>query len=147
VDDDTGDNDARVELVPLNSGVHRAVPPSRGRIAMTAWMWCPLLVPVEPAFSDAAELFKVLGHESRLRLLHLLAVSPRTVGALAEATGLSQPLVSQHLRTLRQTGLAEAHRHGREVTYRVSDRHVAHVIEDALAHVREPRPPTGGAAP
>ena len=96
---------------------------------------------MEPALVDAAQLFKVLGHESRLWLLHLLAASPRTVGALTEATGMSQPLVSQHLRTLRQVGLVEAHRDGREVTYEVSDRHVAHVVEDALAHVREPRTP------
>lgn len=97
-------------------------------------------MPEEPAFADAAQLFKVLGHESRLWLLHLLAVAPRTVGALTEATGMTQPLVSQHLRTLRQVGLVEAHRHGREVTYQVSDRHVTHVVEDALAHVREPPP-------
>jgi len=103
---------------------------------------------VDRAFSGAAQLFKVLGQESRLWLLHLLSESPRTVGALTEATGMSQPLVSQHLRTLRQTGLVEARRHGREVTYQVTDRHVAHVVEDALAHVREPPPQQPeGAAP
>lgn len=86
----------------------------------------------------AAQLFKVLGSESRLGLLRLLGQSPRTVSSLAEATGLTQPLVSQHLRTLRQSGLVTAERHGKEVTYQVADLHVSHVIADALAHVQEP---------
>lgn len=93
---------------------------------------------VEPGLADAAQLFKVLGSESRLGLLHVIAQEPRTVGALAEATGLSQPLVSQHLRTLRQAGLLTSSRHGKEVTYELADLHVSHVIADALAHVREP---------
>lgn len=86
----------------------------------------------------AAELFKVLGNGSRLSLLLLLSEDQRTVGALTEATAMSQPLVSQHLRTLRQTGLVTAERQGREVIYRVTDAHVRHVITDALAHVQEP---------
>lgn len=88
--------------------------------------------------AEAAELFKVLGNESRLRLVRLLAEQPRTVGALSELTGMSQPLVSQHLRTLRQAELVTATRHGKEVTYQVSDEHVTHVIEDAFVHVHEP---------
>jgi|GEM_PF-1256711 len=86
----------------------------------------------------AAQLFKVLGNESRLMLLSTLGAQPRTVGALAEAVGLSQPLVSQHLRTLREAGLVAAVRSGKESTYRLADLHVSHVIADALAHVREP---------
>lgn len=86
----------------------------------------------------AAHLFKVLGNESRLRLLLLLVEQPRTVGALAEAAGMSQPLVSQHLRTLRQAELVTAIRHGKEMTYQVTDEHVNHVIEDAFVHVHEP---------
>lgn len=98
----------------------------------------------DAALSAAAQLFKVLGHESRLQLLVLLNETPRTVGALEVATGMSQPLVSQHLRLLRQSGLVTAERLGREVRYHVADRHVAHVVADALAHAREddaPAPP------
>ncbi|MFT4280589.1 ArsR/SmtB family transcription factor [Microbacterium sp.] len=88
--------------------------------------------------SDAAQLFKVLGNESRLWLLRLIGDEPRTVGVLAEVTEMSQPLVSQHLRSLRQAGLAVATRSGKEVTYELADVHVSHVIADALAHVQEP---------
>lgn len=93
---------------------------------------------MEPGLAEAAELFKVLGSATRLGLLYLIEQQPRTVGALAEVTGLSQPLVSQHLRTLRQVGLVTPERHGRKVTYQIADRHVTHVIADALAHVLEP---------
>ncbi|WP_246846446.1 ArsR/SmtB family transcription factor [Humibacter ginsenosidimutans] len=93
----------------------------------------------EPGLAEAADLFKVLGNESRLRLLRLLSESPATVGRLTEATGMSQPLVSQHLRTLRQAGLVTAERRGKEVTYQVADLHVTHVIADAVVHVQEPR--------
>lgn len=97
----------------------------------------------EAGLASAAQLFKVLGSESRLWLLRLLDDAPRTVGALTEATGMSQPLISQHLRTLRQAGLVSAERSGKEVTYRVADHHVSHVVSDALAHVHEPASPEG----
>ena len=93
---------------------------------------------VESELAAAATLFKVLGSVPRLELLQLIGQEPRTVGALAEATGLSQPLVSQHLRTLRQVGLVTSSRNGKEVTYRLADLHVSHVIADALTHVQEP---------
>lgn len=86
----------------------------------------------------AAELFKVLGSESRLALVWLLSSEPLAVGALAEKAGLSQPLVSQHLRTLRQAGLVTSEREGKEVRYALADQHVAHVVLDAIAHVTEP---------
>ncbi|MGP5655753.1 ArsR/SmtB family transcription factor [Candidatus Corynebacterium faecigallinarum] len=88
--------------------------------------------------AEAAQLFKVLGSEPRLGLLHEVGKEPRTVGGLVATTGLSQPLVSQHLRTLRQAGLVTANRSGKEVIYRLTDLHVSHVIADALAHVQEP---------
>lgn len=91
----------------------------------------------DAGLAEAAELFKVLGNESRLRLLTLIEREPHTVSALVDATGLSQPLVSQHLRTLRNAGLVESHRTGKEVTYELADLHVSHVISDALEHVQE----------
>lgn len=91
----------------------------------------------DAALVAAAQLFKVLGNESRLALLLLVSDEPRTVGALESASGLSQPLVSQHLRTLRQSGLVTAERRGREVHYHVADQHVSHVVTDAIAHARE----------
>ncbi|QHC54943.1 ArsR/SmtB family transcription factor [Rathayibacter tanaceti] len=85
----------------------------------------------------AAELFKVLSSASRLRLLRALAEETSTVGRLAEVTGLSQPLVSQHLRTLRSAGLVAVERVGREAHYSVADTHVSHIVDDAVRHALE----------
>lgn len=95
----------------------------------------------EPEDLDtAADLFRVLGSASRLRLLRLLADGPTQVGTLVERSGLTQPLVSQHLRTLRLSGLVTVERDGRTAAYALADHHVAHVIDDTVAHSREPNP-------
>jgi DNA-binding transcriptional ArsR family regulator len=85
----------------------------------------------------AAELFKALSSPSRLAILLLLAESPSTVGGLVAATGQSQPLVSQHLKNLRTANVVTVERNGREATYSLADRHIAHVIEDAVSHSLE----------
>lgn len=85
----------------------------------------------------AADLFKALSSPSRLGLLCSLGNGPLTVGRLVERSGLSQPLVSQHLRTLREAGLVTSTRAGRETRYAMSDVHVSHLVETVIAHVRE----------
>lgn len=89
----------------------------------------------------AAQLFKVLSSASRLRLLCILKERPVSVGALAAAAELSQPLVSQHLRTLRAAGLVTVVRHGREAEYSLADAHVAHIVADAVSHTLEEHTP------
>lgn len=91
----------------------------------------------DPGLTAAAQLFKVLGSEPRLWLLRLIGENRRTVSELALLTEMSQPLVSQHLRTLRQADLVVAIRSGKEVAYTISDAHVTHVIDDAIEHSLE----------
>ena len=84
----------------------------------------------------AAELFKALSSPLRVTILRLLS-EPRTVTSLVTLTGISQPLVSQHLRVLRSANLVVVERQGREAIYRVSDEHITHVVEDTISHARE----------
>ncbi|MCI5825869.1 MAG: metalloregulator ArsR/SmtB family transcription factor [Arcanobacterium sp.] len=91
----------------------------------------------EEALTLVAKIFRALGNEGRLRILSLLKDGDCTVNQIVAATDLSQPLVSQHLRTLRQIDLVRGDRHGKEVVYSLADRHVAHVVEDAFVHVLE----------
>jgi DNA-binding transcriptional ArsR family regulator len=99
----------------------------------------------ERGLEATAALFKVLGSQSRLHLLRILASEPATVGSLATLSGMSQPLVSQHLRTLRFAGIVAVSRTGREALYALADHHIAHVVDDALAHVLEEQPEQPGA--
>lgn len=93
---------------------------------------------VEPSAVDhAAEVFKALSTSSRLRILLLLTARSAGVSEIVDETGLSQPLVSQHLKLLRGLHLVAVERVGREAIYSLADDHVSHVIIDALAHVEE----------
>lgn len=66
-----------------------------------------------------------------------LAQSPRCVHELVDALGVSQPLVSQHLRVLKGAGLVARERRGREAEYRLTDTHVTHIVTDAVNHAQE----------
>ena len=66
-----------------------------------------------------AELFRVLAHETRLRLLLLLAAGEQSVGAIDAATGIGQPGLSQQLAVLRKARLVETRRAAKQIYYRV----------------------------
>jgi DNA-binding transcriptional ArsR family regulator len=64
-----------------------------------------------------AELFKTLADVNRLRIVQALTLDCRSVSAIVKATGLSQPLVSYHLRVLSEQGLARAEPRGAYTYY------------------------------
>lgn len=86
----------------------------------------------------AVELLKALAAPVRLAVVAELADGPRCVHELVHELGVSQPLVSQHLRVLRSAGVVVGGRRGREVEYALADDHVAHVVLDVLRHAEEP---------
>jgi DNA-binding transcriptional ArsR family regulator len=85
-------------------------------------------------YSPAADLLRALAHPLRLELLTELRQGPRCVHELVEATGATQPLVSQHLRVLRSAGVLTAERRGREMAYSIVDTHLTHIVADAVEH-------------
>lgn len=99
--------------------------------------------PTAPAhWAAASSLFKCLSAPLRIGIIELLLERPRTVTELVDALGAAQPLISQHLRVLRDHCLVEGERRGRETTYRLMDEHVAHIVRDAIAHITEHDPHT-----
>jgi DNA-binding transcriptional ArsR family regulator len=88
-------------------------------------------------YEDVGALFRVLASPIRVAIVDLLADRERLVHQLVAATGLAQPLVSQHLRVLRDARLVRRVRRGREMVYALCDAHVAHIVRDAIAHVKE----------
>lgn len=85
----------------------------------------------------AAELLKALANPLRVGVVRELAAGPRCVHELVDALGVAQPLVSQHLRVLRQARLVVGRRRGREMAYELADDHVAHIVLDAIHHAEE----------
>lgn len=94
---------------------------------------------LDDRLGEAAELFRLLGEPGRLRLMLLCRDAEPSVGAMAEALGLSESLVSHHLRLLRAARLVKGRREGRRIHYGLADAHVSRIIADMLAHVGEPR--------
>src|SRR6478736_1722854 len=78
-----------------------------------------------------ANLFRVLGHPARVRILELLRDGERSVGALQAELDLDSGGTSQHLAALRRIGLVEGRRAGTSVFYRVTDESVFDLLEDA----------------
>lgn len=78
-----------------------------------------------------AELFRVLGHPMRVRILEVLRDGERTVGDLQAALGLDSSGTSQHLAALRRQGLVEGRREGTSVYYRAKDPRVFQLLESA----------------
>lgn len=74
-----------------------------------------------PIHEVKANLFRVLGHPARVRILELLRDGERSVGSLQTELGLDSGGTSQHLAALRRIGLVAARREGTSVYYRVDD--------------------------
>jgi DNA-binding transcriptional ArsR family regulator len=80
---------------------------------------------VANALALRGKLFRGLADPSRLAILEALRDGERTVSEIVEATGLSQPNVSNHLSCLRECGLVASTQQGRYVRYQLSDARVA----------------------
>ncbi len=85
-----------------------------------------------------ADLFRLLGDPTRLRIVLACAQEPVAVGAIAEALGLSASLVSHHLRLLRAARVVRADRQGKQVFYVAADSHISDMLSEMLEHVAEP---------
>ena len=86
---------------------------------------------------QVAEMFKLMGDPSRLRILVSCLDEPASVGEIAGQLSLSPSLVSHHLRLLRSARLVRSERRGKHVFYIVADHHVRDIITDMLDHAAE----------
>jgi DNA-binding transcriptional ArsR family regulator len=95
------------------------------------------LPPADRHLEAASELLRALASPVRLGIVRELAPGAKRVHELVAALGVSQPLVSQHLRVLRASRIVTARRLAREIEYTLTDDHVAHIVLDAIRHARE----------
>jgi ArsR family transcriptional regulator, zinc-responsive transcriptional repressor len=97
---------------------------------------------VPEVLAGAAELLKALASPVRLAAVMELTRGPRCVRDLQTASEISgrevsQPLLSQHLKVLREAGLVTATRRGTEIFYELADEHVGHIVKDTIRHAQE----------
>ena len=93
-------------------------------------------MPTQQEMDDAAELFKVFGDPTRLKLLAALLAQEMCVCDLSVLLGISQSAVSHQLRLLRTSRLVKNRREGKSVYYSLDDDHVATILAQGMEHVR-----------
>ena len=96
----------------------------------------PALTPEQNAL--LAEVFRLLGDPTRLRIVFACLDRSVAVGDIAAELALSPSLVSHHLRLLRAAHVVRAERQGKNVLYAAADDHVRAVLKAMAAHVGEP---------
>lgn len=94
-------------------------------------------MPDEDTLYDLAELFKVFGDSTRIRILFVLFESEVCVCDIAESLNMTQSAISHQLKILKQNKLVKARREGKTVFYSLADNHVYKIIEQGLEHIEE----------
>ena len=94
-------------------------------------------MPDEEKLYDLAELFKVFGDSTRIRILYVLFEKEVCVCDLAQTLNMTQSAVSHQLKILKQSKLVKARREGKSIFYSLADDHVRLIIDQGMEHVEE----------
>lgn len=94
-------------------------------------------IPEMEVLFELADLFKVFGDSTRLRILYTLFDGEHAVGDIADTLSMEQSTISHQLRVLRTNKLVKVRRDGKQIYYSLDDEHVKKVIEMGLDHVLE----------
>ena len=94
-------------------------------------------IPEETELYDLAELFKIFGDSTRIRILFVLFEAEVCVCDLAAALNMTQSAISHQLRILKQSRLVKSRREGKSVFYSLADEHVRTIISQGQEHIEE----------
>lgn len=95
------------------------------------------VIPDEEVLYDVAELFKVFGDSTRVRIIFVLFESEMCVCDIAEILNMTQSAISHQLRVLRHARLVKYRREGKTVYYSLADSHVKTIFCQAMEHIME----------
>ena len=93
--------------------------------------------PADEYLYELAELFKVFGDSTRIKILYALFESDLCVGDLAQLVGISQSAVSHQLKILKDAKLVKFKREGKIIFYMLDDDHVRTMLSMGMEHVEE----------
>ena len=94
-------------------------------------------LPDDEILYDLAELFKVFGDSTRIKILYALSERELCVCDISELLGVSQTAISHQLRVLKGAKLVKYRREGKNVFYSLDDDHVRSIINQGMEHVEE----------
>ena len=94
-------------------------------------------MPEEDQLYDLAEVFKVFGDSTRIKILYVLFEAEMCVCDIAQLLEMNQSAISHQLRILKQNGLVKSRREGKAVFYSLSDGHVRTIMDQGMEHIQE----------
>jgi ArsR family transcriptional regulator len=94
-------------------------------------------MPGEDELCDLAELFKVFGDSTRIKILYVLFEAEVCVCDLAQVLNMNQSAVSHQLKILKQSKLVKCRREGKSMFYSLADDHVRAIIAQGQEHIKE----------
>lgn len=94
-------------------------------------------MPDDEILYDLAELFKIFGDSTRIKILYVLLESEMCVCDIAQLLGMTQSAISHQLRSLKQSKLVKYRREGKTVFYSLADHHVRSIMDQGMEHVAE----------
>ena len=94
-------------------------------------------MPEEEQLFDLAELFKVFGDSTRVKILYLLFESEMCVCDIAQLLGMTQSAISHQLQVLKKSKLVKYRREGKTVFYSLADGHVRTILDQGMEHITE----------
>lgn len=109
----------------------------KGNIAAGAVERVGNKLPDDEVLYDLAELFKVFGDSTRIRILYALFEEEMCVQDMAQLFNVSQSAISHQLQILRANKLVKYRRDGKTVFYSLSDDHVCSILNQGMEHVEE----------
>jgi len=95
------------------------------------------ILPPEEALYDLAELYKVFGDSTRIKILYVLFESEMCVCDIAETLGMSISAISHQLRVLKNSRLVSFRREGKTIIYSLADDHVRTILDQGMEHIGE----------
>lgn len=96
-----------------------------------------LRMPDEDLLFDLAEIFKVFGDSTRIKILYVLSESEMCVCDIAQVLHMNQSAISHQLKVLKQSKLVKNRREGRAVFYSLADAHVKTILSQGMEHIEE----------
>lgn len=96
-----------------------------------------MVIPDDKTLYGLADLFKVFGDPTRIRILYALSAEELCVCDIASVLSMTQSAISHQLRVLKQTKLVKFRREGKTVYYSLADSHVKTILNQGLEHVQE----------
>lgn len=95
------------------------------------------IIPPDETLYDLAELFKVFGDSTRIKILYSLFSSELCVYDISQLLGVSQTAVSHQLKILKTNKLVKSRKDGKHVFYSLADNHVYSIINQGIEHINE----------